>query len=489
MKIITGYTGTKHITPADDAGLHRSTFGSGDYVLASGSQLAAQAESATEIRIADGELVMQGRHARNETGYEPVPIANGTQGMYRNDLIVARYAIDASTSVESISLVAITGTAATGTAADPSYNIGDIDSGETRDFPLYRVRLNGVNIEGIDQLFNVAKSSKELEADIDDLNEALESTEKSLTTKINGKAASSHNHAASAINSGTLSTDRLPTIPVTKGGTGAKSVAGARNALGLGNTSGALPVANGGTGATSASAARTNLGVLGNSGLQILNQGTLRILDENSTGQGFAVRRKHDDGYKSLALQVYEDSAYLRSVSMDADGNNQEVTNYILLKSDETKLGKPLAVQSGGTGATTVNAALENLGFSSGTLGVTAEPVIRDASGERYGTPEISYNKSIYKTSAYSPMDVFLNIRVKFDASLATIVADKYYSVAHIGYEPPIATALSAISTLDNARQFDAYIDTSGVIWIKPTTDLEKGKYVTLSVTGVFARV
>lgn len=35
----------------------------------------------------------------------------------------------------------------------------------------------------------------------------------------------------------------------------------ARNALGLGNTTGAVPIANGGTGATSAAAARTNLGI------------------------------------------------------------------------------------------------------------------------------------------------------------------------------------------------------------------------------------
>lgn len=78
-----------------------------------------------------------------------------------------------------------------------------------------------------------------------------------------GAAAASHNHSASNINSGTLSTDRLPTVPISKGGTGATTAAGARNALGLGNTTGAVPVANGGTGATSAAAARTNLGVYG----------------------------------------------------------------------------------------------------------------------------------------------------------------------------------------------------------------------------------
>lgn len=49
-------------------------------------------------------------------------------------------------------------------------------------------------------------------------------------------------------------------LPIANGGTGATTVEGARNALGLGNTSGAVPIANGGTGATSASAALSNLG-------------------------------------------------------------------------------------------------------------------------------------------------------------------------------------------------------------------------------------
>ena len=52
-------------------------------------------------------------------------------------------------------------------------------------------------------------------------------------------------------------------LSIANGGTGATTVAGARNALGLGNTSGALPIANGGTEATTAAAARTNLGLVG----------------------------------------------------------------------------------------------------------------------------------------------------------------------------------------------------------------------------------
>ena len=48
-----------------------------------------------------------------------------------------------------------------------------------------------------------------------------------------GAAALSHSHAASAITSGTLSADRLPTVPIAKGGTGSTSASAARTALGI----------------------------------------------------------------------------------------------------------------------------------------------------------------------------------------------------------------------------------------------------------------
>ena len=56
-----------------------------------------------------------------------------------------------------------------------------------------------------------------------------------VQSQLNGKAASTHKHAAADISSGTLSVDRLPTIPLSKGGTGATSAATARTALGVQN--------------------------------------------------------------------------------------------------------------------------------------------------------------------------------------------------------------------------------------------------------------
>ena len=52
-----------------------------------------------------------------------------------------------------------------------------------------------------------------------------------------------------------------PTITIAQGGTGATTAAAARNALGLGNTTGALPIANGGTGSTTVANALKALGI------------------------------------------------------------------------------------------------------------------------------------------------------------------------------------------------------------------------------------
>lgn len=55
-------------------------------------------------------------------------------------------------------------------------------------------------------------------------------------TAWNNKANATHNHSASDINSGTLGSDRLPTVPIAKGGTGATTATDALTNLGLNAT-------------------------------------------------------------------------------------------------------------------------------------------------------------------------------------------------------------------------------------------------------------
>lgn len=145
MDIITGYTGTPHITSAQDRDANQGSYGTGSYILGVGNKLSATVVNSNTIRINSGILSHQGCLGSIALGStEDLTIANGAQGMKRRDLIVCRYTRDSSTGVESLELVVIQGTATSGTPSDPSYNTGNIQSGASPvDFPLYRVSLSG----------------------------------------------------------------------------------------------------------------------------------------------------------------------------------------------------------------------------------------------------------------------------------------------------------------------------------------------------------
>lgn len=166
MNIITGYRGEPHITSGQDRAQNQGTYGTGSYILDVGRKLAAEIVSANEIRIRDGALSHQGCIANIEQGaYDSLEIANGTQGMSRIDLIVARYTKDAETNVEDIELVVIEGTAAASSPAVPSYNTGDIQAGDSPvDMPLYRVNISGVNIGSVTQVASAVRTQAETDA-------------------------------------------------------------------------------------------------------------------------------------------------------------------------------------------------------------------------------------------------------------------------------------------------------------------------------------
>lgn len=163
--IVTGLQGREHVTSEDEGAFNAGVVGTGRYVMKTAEQFAAEIVSNNIVRIKSGDLVNQGRHIRTEVNdYDDMTIENGTQSLKRNDLIVMRYKKDTSTNIEleSAELVVIKGTAGA-TATDPTYTSGDILAGATQDdFPLYRVSLNGLNIEKVTPLFSTVPNLNEL---------------------------------------------------------------------------------------------------------------------------------------------------------------------------------------------------------------------------------------------------------------------------------------------------------------------------------------
>lgn len=243
MNLVTGHKGSAHVTAADAGALNAAIMGAGQYVANLWNKFAATVATNNKITISDGVLLMQGRLAAiNAGGSVDLAIENGAVGYNRNDLIVARYTRDAQ-GVEEVNLVVIKGTATTGEAADPAYTVGNIlDDGDTlNDMPLYRIPIEGINVQTPVALFALVSSLKAHE-----------------------EAANPHKTTADQV--GAKKKNAVESIAT--GGTGATTAAKAREALGVtpenigAKKAGDVePIENGGTGATNAAQARENLGV------------------------------------------------------------------------------------------------------------------------------------------------------------------------------------------------------------------------------------
>ena len=179
MNIITGYKGEPHVTSQQLRDTNIGTFGGGAYILDVGSQMAATVVSANQVDIADGLLVAEGCTAEVARGTtESMTIENGSQGMLRTDLIVARYTKAAGTAVEDMELAVIKGTPAASNPATPAHNTGLIADGDSPvDFPLYRVNLNGISITSVERLADVVS----INGKFDDINTRIDSANASIS--------------------------------------------------------------------------------------------------------------------------------------------------------------------------------------------------------------------------------------------------------------------------------------------------------------------
>lgn len=170
--LIDGYAGGPHVTEAQLGLAHQATFGSDDYVLEGGRESEAQVLTNNSIRIFDAVYCIQGRRdVIPASGYTDVTIANGTQGMNRNDIIVRRYKKNESSEMESTGYAVIKGTPNAGVAVDPEVTTGDIRSGATlHEMALYRVKITGLNITAVEPMFNILKNMATLQKEFTELN-------------------------------------------------------------------------------------------------------------------------------------------------------------------------------------------------------------------------------------------------------------------------------------------------------------------------------
>lgn len=177
VNLITGYAGTAHITSAGDGAVNAGMFGSGKYVLNIGEKFGYEVINNNLIRIKSGYAINQGRKIELAVNdYEEVEIDNGLQGVKRCDLIVMHYEKSLTTGIETATMKVIKGTSGDD-YTDPAYTSGDILNGANEDdFLLYRVKIDGLNIDAVEPIFSVTNSILELlETKIDDSNRLTKS--------------------------------------------------------------------------------------------------------------------------------------------------------------------------------------------------------------------------------------------------------------------------------------------------------------------------
>lgn len=450
LHLVTGYKGAAHITAEDHGALNACMFGNLEAVLKNGENMSATALTSNTVRIYDGDLIMQGRHVRIEKDtYVDVDIENGTADKNRNDLIVVRYTKDAETGIENVAFVTIKGTETTGTAEDPAYTTGDILSGSCvlHEMPLYRVSLEGINIVGLERLARVVES----------FNDVMK-----FEDKTNG-----------AFFRDGEDYPKFGTLPLKYGGTGTRTD--------LDNAP------------TNAIVRKLKNDKYNQLYYTATKKGAFYATEENGAAE-FGTLPMECGGLGRKDLNVSAPYSILRASS---DWNEFPYVSttptangafYATATNGQPKFGT-LPVAQGGTDATNVADALKNLGFDSMDVAVNKTPLRPSGMTAAQGESEITYNKSKCVISDFCDTQVFLNFRVGLSKATAPLYANKYYSVAQIpsNRKPTITTALSCVNTItDSARVLSAYIDTDGIVWVKPSVEISASSGLVLSVSGAW---
>ena len=182
MKIVSGRTGSPHVTSQQFRQMLEGIIGQGSYIITSGENLKPELSSNNLMKIRSGMMAHHGCISCVDIGtYDEVTLTNGSQGMKRIDLIVNRYTRNAETEVEHCSWKVIQGTPVASNPAVPAYTSGNLQNGDlVDDCPAFEVHYDGINVTEVKSLLSVADGLSELSSNLTKANNILTNMESNL---------------------------------------------------------------------------------------------------------------------------------------------------------------------------------------------------------------------------------------------------------------------------------------------------------------------
>lgn len=162
-----------HILAEDDAAIYQSIFGE-DGVFAIGDRMKATVINNNQVRVSNGVICVGGHIARTVYGdYSDMTIENGEISKNRNDIITAVFSTTGEKGIDKFKIEVKKGTPGV-VAEDPELTKENLyEGGKLRELPLWRVKLEGINIIGVEQMFKIIPKIPDLEEMIESLNGKL----------------------------------------------------------------------------------------------------------------------------------------------------------------------------------------------------------------------------------------------------------------------------------------------------------------------------
>lgn len=171
MKIISGKTGSPHVTSQQFRQIFEGIIGDESCILPCGENLTPELQTNNSLKIRSGLMYHHGNLSTVELGtYDEVTIQNGTQGMKRIDLVVNRYTREEASGTEENEWVVIQGTPHASSPTVPDYTEGNLQEGDLiDDCPYLEVHLDGINVTEIKQLLSVANAMSTINKNLPEL--------------------------------------------------------------------------------------------------------------------------------------------------------------------------------------------------------------------------------------------------------------------------------------------------------------------------------